>query len=93
MDRAPVTAPPAMIDGMTRSGSAAANGMAPSEMKDAPSSQPALPFSRSACVYSFGRSAEDRASASGGTMPAPMTAAMTCMEASSPVDNPAVAKR
>ena len=29
---APVTAPPDIIDGITRSGSAAANGIAPSEM-------------------------------------------------------------
>ena len=50
MERPPVTALPTMIAGMTRSGSAAANGMAPSVMKDAPSSQPALPFSRSAAV-------------------------------------------
>ena len=45
-----MTALPSMIGGMTRSGSAAANGMAPSVMNDAPSSQPALPFSRSAAV-------------------------------------------
>ena len=56
---APVVAPPSIIDGMTRSGSAAANGMAPSEMKDSPSSHAALPFSRSAGVYSFGRTAVD----------------------------------
>ena len=61
---------------MTRSGSAAANGMAPSVMKDAPSSQPALPFSRSGGVNRPGRTTEARASASGGTMPASMTAAM-----------------
>jgi hypothetical protein len=41
-----------MIDGMTRSGSAAANGMAPSVMNEAPSSQAALPVSRSAGVNS-----------------------------------------
>ena len=33
---APVVAPPSMIDGMTRSGSAAANGIAPSVMNDEP---------------------------------------------------------
>lgn len=48
IDRAPVTAPPAIIEGMTRSGSAAAKGMAPSEMNEAPSNQVAVPFSRSA---------------------------------------------
>ena len=55
IDSPPVTALPSMIDGMTRSGSAAANGIAPSVMNDAPSSQAALPFSRSAGVNSFGR--------------------------------------
>ena len=48
--RAPVRALPAMSDGMTRSGSDAANGIAPSVMNEAPSSQAALPFSRSASV-------------------------------------------
>ena len=33
MHSAPVIAPPNIIDGMTRNGSAAANGIAPSEMK------------------------------------------------------------
>ena len=37
-----------MIDGITRNGSAAANGIAPSVMNEAPISQAALPFSRSA---------------------------------------------
>jgi hypothetical protein len=41
-----------MIGGITRRGSAAANGIAPSVMKLAPSSQAALPFSRSAGVNS-----------------------------------------
>ena len=36
---------PAIIDRITRSGSAAANGIAPSEMNEAPSSQAARPFS------------------------------------------------
>jgi hypothetical protein len=44
---APVTAPPVIIEGMTRSGSAAAKGIAPSEMNAAPSSQAVVPFSRS----------------------------------------------
>nr|WP_246354778.1 hypothetical protein [Nocardioides ungokensis] len=47
MARPPATALPAMIDGTTRSGSAAANGMAPSVMNDAPRAQAALPLSRS----------------------------------------------
>ena len=73
---APVVAPPSIIEGMTRSGSAAANGMAPSEMKEAPRSQAALPLSRSAAVYSFGRRTVLNAIAIGGTMPAAMTVAM-----------------
>ena len=72
-----MTAPPTMIDGMTRSGSAAANGIAPSVMKEAPSSQAALPDWRSGCVNSLARTTVARASPSGGTMPAAMTAAMT----------------
>ena len=65
-----------MMHGITRSGSAAANGIAPSVMNDAPSSHPALPFSRSATVNRFGRSTVARASAIGGTMPASITDAM-----------------
>ena len=42
MTSAPVTAEPTMQDGMTRSGSAAANGIAPSVMNEAPSSQAGL---------------------------------------------------
>ncbi len=91
-----MTALPSMIDGMTRSGSAAANGMAPSVMNDAPSSQAAAPFSRSASVNSLGRSAVASAMASGGVMPAAMTAAMifSCgaSVAASEAARPAVAK-
>ena len=76
IDRAPVTAPPAIAEGMTRSGSAAANGIAPSVMKEAPSTQAALPFSRSVVVKSFLRTTVASAMASGGTMPAAITAAM-----------------
>jgi len=50
MDRAPAAAEPRMAAGMTRSGSLAANGMAPSVMKDSPSTPAALPASRSAWV-------------------------------------------
>ena len=77
MVMAPVTTPPAMHAGITRRGSAAANGMAPSEMKEAPSSHEVLPFSRSAGVKYFRPSTvEARASPSGGTMPAAITVAM-----------------
>ncbi len=72
-----------MMDGMTRSGSAAANGMAPSVMNDAPSAQPALPFSRSGSEKSLGRTTVARARAIGGTMPASMTAAMISRRGSS----------
>ncbi|CAM5574347.1 hypothetical protein SAURM35S_03071 [Streptomyces aurantiogriseus] len=79
---------------MTRSGSAAANGIAPSLMKEAPSTQAALPFSRSAVVNSFLRRVVASAMPSGGTMPAAMTAAMTFMAESlgSATVMPAVAK-
>ena len=42
-----------------RTGSAAANGIAPSEMNETPSSQAALPFSRSGSENSCGRSVVD----------------------------------
>jgi hypothetical protein len=45
-------------------------------MKDAPISHAALPFSRSGIVNRPGRTTVASASASGGTMPASMTAAM-----------------
>ena len=91
----PVTAAPSMLAGMTRNTSAAANGMAPSEMKDAPSSQAALPFSRSAMLNRRLSSTVARAIASGGTMPADMTAAMICHGAGSAIvaaPRPATAK-
>ena len=66
-----------MIAGITRSGSAAAKGIAPSVMKEAPRSQPALPFSRSGRLKRPGRSTVASASAIGGTMPANITAAIT----------------
>ena len=65
-----------MKDGIIRIGSAAANGMAPSEMNDRPSSHADLPDSRSASENIRGRRAVASAIASGGTMPAAMTAAM-----------------
>jgi len=75
---APVTAEPTMHDGMTRSGWAAANGIAPSVTNEAPSSQQARPFSRSASLHSFLRTAVASAMPSGGVMPAAITAAMIC---------------
>jgi len=63
MISAPVMLDPTMDDRMTRHGSAAANGIAPSLMNDAPSSHAALPFSRSSREYSCGRIAVESASA------------------------------
>ncbi len=68
---------PTMFAGMTRSGSAAANGIAPSVMNEAPSTQAALPFSRSSGVNSVRRTTVARAMPSGGVMPAAITAAIT----------------
>ncbi len=66
-----------MLAGITRSGSTAANGIAPSEMNAAPRSHAALPFSRSAGLNRRRSiTVEASARASGGTMPAAMTAAM-----------------
>ena len=55
MASAPVIAEPTIDEAMMRTGSAAANGIAPSEMNEAPSSQAALPFSRSGSENSCGR--------------------------------------
>ena len=93
MDSAPVTAPPAIIDGITRSGSAAANGIAPSEINATPSSQAARPFSCSASVNSLLRTVVASARASGGTMPAAITAAMIWNDDVVCAARPAVANR
>ena len=93
MDSAPVTAPPTMEGGIMRSGSAAAKGMAPSVMKDRPSSQALRPFSTSALVNRRARRKVAADSASGGTMPAAMTAAMISWALWVSADRPAVAKR
>ncbi len=82
-----------IIDGITRSGSAAMNGIAPSEMNDSPSSQAVRPFSTSASLNTFGRSIVASASASGGIMPAAMTAAMMWKDASVLAASPVVANR
>ncbi|MNN33828.1 hypothetical protein D3C81_1476020 [compost metagenome] len=76
IDRAPVNAPPAILAGITRSGSLAANGIAPSEMKHKPSTKAALPASRS--LWANLRRAMKLAMPRpiGGTMPAAMVAAI-----------------
>ena len=71
-----VIAEPTIIGGMTRIGSAAANGIAPSVMKEAPITQLACPARRSAGVNSLPRTAVASARASGGVMPAAITAAI-----------------
>ena len=87
---------PTTDEAMMRTGSAAAKGMAPSEMNEKPSSQAALPFSRSGSENRCGRRVVDRAMASGATMPAAITAAMifSCgaVGGGAAVARPAVAK-
>src|SRR5690606_15608259 len=89
--RAPVTVEPASSDGTTRSGSAAANGMAPSVTYTAPSSQAARPLRRSAGVNRPPRRVVASATASGGVIPAAITAAMTVWADGAPVASPATA--
>ena len=93
IDRAPVVAPPTIIEGITRNGSAAANGMAPSEMKEAPILHPALPVPRSACLNLYRPMVVDSAMASGGTIPAAMTAAITLRDPTLVTARFVVAKR
>ena len=67
MDNAPVIAEPTVTDANTRSGSAAAKGIAPSEIKDKPKTQADLPASRSSLLYKFfPKIVDDSAIASGG---------------------------
>ena len=65
-----------MHGGSTRSGSRAANGIAPSVMNDRPSTYAGLPASCSSGSHRFGNSVVARASPSGGVMPAAITAAI-----------------
>ncbi|MCY1186544.1 hypothetical protein D9M73_274260 [compost metagenome] len=76
IDKAPVSAPPAILAGITRSGSLAANGIAPSDMKHNPRTNAALPASRS--LWANLRRAMKLAipRPMGGTMPAAMVAAI-----------------
>ena len=76
IDRAPVSAPPAMLAGITRNGSLAANGIAPSEMKHSPSTEAALPACRSLSANLRRASRVARPMPIGGTMPAAITAAI-----------------
>ena len=78
---------------MTRSGSAAANGIAPSVMKDAPEHPgrlAVLPLGLGEQPAAYGVAS---AIASGGTMPAAITAAMTLrLPWLGPAQRPPVAK-
>ena len=77
IDRAPATAEPATIDGITLIGSAAANGIAPSEMKDRPIIKVVIPDLRSLSVKRLPKNMVQRAMAIGGTIPPAITAAIT----------------
>ena len=76
IDSAPVSAPPAILAGITRSGSLAAKGIAPSEMKHNPSTSAALPASRSLWANLRRASSVAMPMPIGGTMPPAITAAI-----------------
>lgn len=73
----PEIADPTIIEGITLLGSFAANGIAPSVMKNAPSNQLALADSLSALLHAEPLNINaDAAIANGGTIPAIITAPM-----------------
>ncbi|MNY78376.1 hypothetical protein D3C86_2185940 [compost metagenome] len=72
----PVIAEPMTVAGITRTGSAAAYGIAPSVIKAAPRTAVALDACCSSAVKRFLKRVAARARPSGGTMPAAMIAAM-----------------
>ena len=76
MERPPATAEPIIWAGMTRSGSAEANGIAPSVMNDSPRIHAASPWRFSASENFLGRSRDARLTATGGTMPPTIIAAI-----------------
>ena len=76
IDNAPVNAPPTTLAGITRNGSLAANGIAPSEIKHKPSTSAALPASRSVCANLRRAINVAIPKPIGGTMPAAMVAAI-----------------
>ena len=63
-------------DGITRPGSAVANGIAPSVMNENPKIQFVTPARRSSSVYLFLKNAVPIAVANGGTIPPTITAAI-----------------
>ena len=76
IDNAPVSAPPAMLAGITRNGSLAAKGIAPSEMKHSPNTKAALPASRSDWANLRRAMKVAMPNPIGGTIPAAMVAAI-----------------
>ena len=74
---APVRAEPTIKLGIARAGSAAPNGIAPSVMKESPMTIFVKPESRSSVVNLSLKSRVATNTASGGTIPAAITAAMT----------------
>src|SRR5699024_1179477 len=74
---APVTAEPAINDGITLNGSAAANGIAPSVIKDIPNTNAAFPASLSSLVNLFLAIKVAIPIPNGGVIPAAITAAIT----------------
>src|SRR5206468_4549629 len=76
IESAPATAEPSISEGMTRMGSLAANGIAPSVMNDSPSTTAGAAASRSSrSKRSLNKNAAS-ASPRGGVMPAAITAAI-----------------
>ena len=76
IESAPAIPEPTISEGITCSGSAAANGIAPSVMKLRPITMFAGPVFLSASVYFFLDTIVEIAIAIGGTIPPTITAAM-----------------
>ena len=76
MDNAPATAEPMIQDGSTRNGSDAANGIAPSAIKESPITMFVGPAFLSSSVNLFLKNMDASAIASGGSIPPTITAAM-----------------
>ena len=75
-DKNPATPAPTKVHGITCSGSAAANGMAPSVIKEAPITKLDTLDPRSSFVNFFGKNWQASAIPIGGTIPPIMIAAM-----------------
>src|SRR6478735_11789160 len=88
IEMAPAAAEPAINDGITRSGSLAAKGMAPSVMNESPNAHAGLPASRSSADQRPGNRTVASARASGGVLPATITAAIGSGTAGAAVTSP-----